>query len=392
MAEQVTVREVMAGLEVVAPLGLAEGWDKVGLQVGDPDAVVSRGLLCIDLTEAVVAEALEAGCGLVVAYHPPIFGPLTGLVEGAGSSWKARALVAAVRAGLAVYSPHTALDAVRGGVNDWLCGGLGEGVSEPIERTVGGRDEYKVVVYVPAAEVEVVRGAMTDAGAGGIGKYSGCSFGVAGEGTFEPGEGARPAVGEVGRFERVAEVRLEMICGGRELPGVLSAARGAHSYEEPAVDVFRLEAEPVVGAEAPGSGRLLRLAEAVTVGVLAERVKARLGVERVKVAGAGGVDGSAEPGGGDPRALAGAAVRTVAVCVGAGGKLFEGVEADAYVTGEMQHHQVLDLAERGKGVVLAGHTQTERPYLPVYRERLCGAVDGVEWRVSEKDRAPLRFC
>ncbi|MEM1211566.1 MAG: Nif3-like dinuclear metal center hexameric protein [Planctomycetota bacterium] len=377
MSDSVTLREVMAGLEAVAPLGLAEGWDKVGLQVGDPEAVVDRALLCIDLTEAVVEEAVELGCGLVVAYHPPIFGPLTGLVEGEGlqgaGGWKTRALLAAVRAGLAVYSPHTALDAVRGGVNDWLCAGLGEGVSEPIERKAVKRDEYKVVVYVPAGEVDAVRGAMTDAGAGGIGKYTGCSFGASGEGTFEPGEGAEPAVGEVGRFERVAEVRLEMICGGRQLAGVLSAARGAHSYEEPAIDVFRLEAEPEVAAEAAGVGRLLTLAEPVTVGGLAERVKGRLGVERVKVAGSG-------------------AVRTVAVCVGAGGKLFEGVEADAYVTGEMQHHQVLDLAERGKAVVLAGHTQTERPYLPVYQDKLRAAMGGVDWRISEKDRAPLRFC
>ncbi|MEM6392496.1 MAG: Nif3-like dinuclear metal center hexameric protein [Planctomycetota bacterium] len=390
MTEQLTVREVMVGLEAVAPLGLAEGWDKVGLQVGDPDSSVSRGLLCIDLTEAVVQEAVDLGCGLVVAYHPPMFAPLSGLVEGEGSQvaggWKTRALLAAVRAGLAVYSPHTALDAVRGGVNDWLCGGLGEGVSEPIEVKGGKRDEYKVVVYVPVGEVDVVRGAMTDAGAGGIGKYSGCSFGVEGEGTFEPGEGAEPAVGEVGRFERVAEVRLEMICGGRALPAVLAAARGAHSYEEPAIDVLKLEAEPVLGKAAAGVGRLLTLDEPVGVGVLAERVKERLGVERVKVAGEGRVG----------------EVQTAAVCVGAGGKLFEGVEADAYVTGEMQHHQVLDLAERGKGVVLAGHTHTERPYLPVYRERLDevmvgaggagGGAGGVEWRISEKDRAPLRFC
>jgi putative NIF3 family GTP cyclohydrolase 1 type 2 len=104
---------------------------------------------------------------------------------------------------------------------------------------------------------------------------------------------------------------------------------------------------------------------------LAERVRRWLGVAGVRLTGGERL------------------VKRVAVCVGAGESLFEGVEADAYVTGEMRHHAVLDLAQRGRAVVLAGHTHTERPYLPVYAERIAGATGGaVEVVVSASDACP----
>ena len=85
-----------------------------------------------------------------------------------------------------------------------------------------------------------------------------------------------------------------------------------------------------------------------------------------------------------------------AVCPGAGGSLFEGVGADLYVTGELRHHDILALSappssdQPGAAILLAGHTNTERPYLPVYRERLTEICGAVEWTVSEADRCPWR--
>ena len=111
------LRDALAALRAVAPERLAEAWDRVGLHIspaaeGDPSsAAVNRVLLCIDLTRAVVEEAGERGCELIVAYHPPIFEPLRRLTH---DTWKGRTLLAAVRRGLAVYSPHTALDAAAG--------------------------------------------------------------------------------------------------------------------------------------------------------------------------------------------------------------------------------------------------------------------------------------
>ncbi len=114
---------VLTTLDALAPLRHAGSWDNVGLLVRPLQAPpVSAVHLTIDLTEAVYAEARAAGAGLIVAYHPPIFGGLKRLTPDTPLT---RTLLRAVTDGVGLYSPHTALDAVVGGVNDWLLEGLG---------------------------------------------------------------------------------------------------------------------------------------------------------------------------------------------------------------------------------------------------------------------------
>lgn len=401
--------DVLKQIEPLAPLMLAESWDPVGLVVGDEAQVVTRALLCIDLSEAVVAEAVDLGCELIVCYHPPIFKGVSRLTEATADE---RRLRRTLEAGLALYAPHTALDAVRGGVCDWLCDGLcgdvADGASDatgsasgipgasstkgnqsvPIAPKSGRRDEYKVVVYVPEAEEPAVREAMTAAGAGGIGAYRGCSFAAAGTGGFEPQAGANPTVGAVGKREAVNEMRLEMLVPGRALAAVLTAIRATHSYEEPAIDVFRLEVEPVPPTEAAGAGRILTLAEPVSLRTLAERVKQHLGLTPSSA--------SLRITGHDEQRI-----QTIAVCPGAGGSLFEaipnGKRPDAFLTGELRHHDILALSAKpspgtpGSAIMLPGHTNTERPYLPVYRDRLVEVCGAVEWMVSAVDENPWRM-
>ncbi len=365
--------DVLATLRAVADEGLAEEWDQVGVHV-EPEQSryqISRILLCIDLTPAVAAEAMEGGFGGIVAYHPPIFSPLERLT---GETWKGRVLLDLVRAGIGVYSPHTALDATEGGVCDWLCDGLaGVGSGRRPIRAKPRAAIYKIVTFVPEGSLDAVRGAMAAAGAGTIGRYDTCSFASGGTGTFRGGEGTNPTIGEPGRVEHVQEVRLEMVCEASVVDAALGALRGAHPYEEAAFDVFR---EEIPQEAATGAGRVVRLAEPVSMGELKRRLCSLLRIERVEVASD------------DLHRI----LQDIAICPGAGGSLFEGLsEVDALVTGEMRHHEVLEHVQSGRCVVLAGHTQTERPYLPVYRERLIAAGDGgggVEWVVSERDRPP----
>ena len=122
---------VLAELERQAPLALAEAWDNVGLLIAPSrqDSIASLGLT-IDLTDAVLAEFRARGVDFVVAYHPPIFEPLKRLSAGDA---KSRIAVAALEAGIAVYSPHTALDSAPGGVNDWLIEGFGDGLKRALQ-------------------------------------------------------------------------------------------------------------------------------------------------------------------------------------------------------------------------------------------------------------------
>ena len=98
----------------------------------------------------------------------------------------------------------------------------------------------KLVVFVPREALDGVRDALFAAGAGRIGDYERCSWYTQGTGTFYAGEGASPSVGEPGREERVAELRLETVFPEERHEDVVAALREAHPYEEPAFDVYPL--------------------------------------------------------------------------------------------------------------------------------------------------------
>ena len=98
----------------------------------------------------------------------------------------------------------------------------------------------KIVVFVPEAHVGIVRDALGKAGAGKIGNYTSCSFSVKGTGRFNPEQGANPHIGEVGKFEEVAEERIEGNCPKEKLDDVIKAIKKVHPYDEVAFDVYPL--------------------------------------------------------------------------------------------------------------------------------------------------------
>lgn len=108
------IREVVSALERFAPLPLQESYDNAGLQVGLTEADISGALLCLDVTEQVVDEALREGCNLIVSHHPLIFRPLRRI---AGENDVQRTVAKAVREGVCIVSMHTNMDNARGGVN-----------------------------------------------------------------------------------------------------------------------------------------------------------------------------------------------------------------------------------------------------------------------------------
>lgn len=366
--------QLIRAIETVAPPHLAESWDNVGLLVGSPDDELSGpALLTIDLTDDVLEEALSLRASALVCYHPPIFQPVRTL---SGATRRGARLLRAIRAGMVIYSPHTALDAATGGVTDWLADALdGSGDRRALapHAALHPSQTHKLVTFVPADALERVRNALASAGAGRIGGYELCSFSVGGRGSFMGGEGTSPAVGRAGRFEEVEEVRLEMVCPERAIPIAIETLRAFHPYEEPAFDVYRLDPRP---DRRVGAGRRIVLDQPATPQELAERVRDYLGLERVRLLEAGQE-----------------AVTHVGVCPGSGAELIDAAianECRLFLTGEMKHHELLSARDRGCAVILAGHTNTERGYLPRFAERLRELLDGADVRVSAKDRAIWR--
>ena len=132
------IHEIVSAFEAVAPLALQESYDNSGLIVGEMGAQVSKALLCLDSTEAVVDEAIAKGCDLIIAHHPIVFG---GLKRFTGGDYVQRAVIKAIRNNIAIYACHTNLDNVlRGGVNERIAQQLGfeaERVLRPIGADLG---------------------------------------------------------------------------------------------------------------------------------------------------------------------------------------------------------------------------------------------------------------
>jgi dinuclear metal center YbgI/SA1388 family protein len=333
-----TVAAVIDFLEQFAPRELAAEWDNVGLLLGDRAAPVERLMTCLTVTPESAAEAGEAGVQLIVTHHPILFRAIKRVTT---ETPEGRTVLSLVRAGVAVYSPHTAFDNTRGGINEALGRRLGLVELTPLRRHDGPR-QCKVVVFVPESDLARVYDALFAAGAGNIGQYSQCSFRLAGTGTFFGSDTANPTVGHKGRREEVSEWRLEVVCPESRVGQVVAAMRKAHSYEEPAYDVYPLR--PTSGTE--GGGRVGRLPQATTLGTLALAAKAALLAGRVQVVG-------------DPART----IERVAVACGAGGEfILDALRcgADVLLTGEARFHDYLAARAEGLSLLLPGHYATER--------------------------------
>src|SRR5690606_20213437 len=117
------IREITTYLESIAPLHLQEDYDNAGLLVGSLDDEVESTLICLDVTPAIVDEAIEKGCGLIIGHHPVIF---RGLKRLTGETFVEKAVIQAIRHGIAIYAIHTNLDNIlQDGVNGMIADRLG---------------------------------------------------------------------------------------------------------------------------------------------------------------------------------------------------------------------------------------------------------------------------
>jgi dinuclear metal center YbgI/SA1388 family protein len=128
---EMQIKELLDALERFAPLPLQDGFDNAGLQIGLTEVEATGALLCLDVTEAVVDEAIRVGCNLIVSHHPLLFRPLKCI---SGHSYIDRCLMKAIKNDIVIYSAHTNLDNARGGVNYKIAEKLGltdVGILEP---------------------------------------------------------------------------------------------------------------------------------------------------------------------------------------------------------------------------------------------------------------------
>ena len=354
-----TVRDILSELEKLAPSRFAFPFDKVGLQIGDPSAAVTKAVISLDRSLAAAEFAAARGAQLLLCHHPLIWDPLKSVTS---ETYAGRVAMTLIRNGISFVAAHTNWDSAQGGINDTLAALLnlqevrafGDGA--PVAK-------LKLVAFVPPGAVDKLVDAASEAGAGVIGLYKRCAFEGPGTGTFLASEGAHPTVGAVGRVERVDETRIEMVLptGCRE--AVAEAVRVTHPYEEPAFEFFQLadvEEQPI--------GRIGELINPVPLKEFVALVEASLSTKCLVW--------------GEPSR----AIKTVAVCGGAADDEWahaEGSGADVLVSGEVKQHIGLEASESGFALVAAGHYATEHPGCVALRNALAGVVSDVEWLVFE---------
>ena len=200
------IKEIVNALEIFAPLPLQDGFDNAGLQIGLTDAEATGALLCLDVTEAVVDEAIALGYNLIVSHHPLIF---KGYKSITGRDYVERCILKAIKNDIVIFSMHTNLDNAPQGVNFKIAEKIGlknVRILEPKENQL-----LKLVTFVPQAQADEVRNTLFEAGCGCIGNYDSCSYNLEGKGTFRAQPGTHPFCGEIGQLHEEHEVRIETV-------------------------------------------------------------------------------------------------------------------------------------------------------------------------------------
>ncbi|MBC2710846.1 MAG: Nif3-like dinuclear metal center hexameric protein [Desulfosarcina sp.] len=347
-----TVAQFTRILDHLAPPRLAESWDNVGLQIGNRDWPVKRVWTALDPLPEVVARACENDVDLLVTHHPLFFKPVKHIDCG---SPLGRIVEMALSRRLAIFSAHTNLDSVHGGVNDVLAGRMG--LSKV--RVLAGpahADMCKLVVFVPRNHMKAILDTLFALDTGRMGNYSCCTFRCEGVGTFLPGADASPAVGKIGTLTEVQENRIEILVSHGDLSTVVDAVKKVHPYESMAYDVYPL----TVRDHQTGLGRVGELSSPLPLDAISAKLKAVLNLSTVKVVG-------------KPDMV----VETVAVCSGSGSSLMTAAiasGAQAYVSGDLGYHTAREAQQAGIGLIDVGHFGSEHLVVDVLAVSIRDAI------------------
>ena len=330
------ISDITRHLEFIAPPSLQESYDNSGLIVGDKSTEVRGVIVSLDCIEDTVLEAIEKGCNLIVAHHPIVF---SGLKRFNNSNYVQRTVQLAIKNDIAIYAIHTNLDNVyHNGVNAKIADRLGLKNTHILAPKTGGL--LKLVTYCPVKESQQILESLFSAGAGHIGDYSECSFSTQGYGTFLPGEGATPYLGEVGKRHMESEAKIEVILRAHQKAQILEALKTAHPYEEVTYELF-----PTLNADQEiGGGMIGELKREMTRDEFLSHLKSSMNLKVIKYTA---FEGN---------------VKNVAICGGSGQFLFQLAKrsgSDAYVSSDFKYHEYFD-AEGEVMICDIGHYESEK--------------------------------
>lgn len=340
------IKEIINFLESIAHPSLQEDYDNAGLITGDAGWECT-GILCtLDATEAVINEAIQKKCNLIVAHHPIVF---RGLKKINGNNYIEKAIITSIKNDIAIYAIHTNIDNVINGVNGRIADLIG--LTNVKVLSAKNNTLKKLFTFVPVNKAAAIRNAIFAVGGGQISNYSECSFNTEGTGTFKGAEGTKPFVGTPGIQHQESEVKIEIIIPAHLESKVISALIEAHPYEEVAYDLIELSN----ANQNVGSGIIGDLPESVDEKQFLAGLKTIFQVPVIR-----------------HTSLSGKAIKKVAVCGGAGSFLITkalAAGADLYVTADVKYHEFFDA--NGQMVIAdIGHYESEQFTISLLQEVL----------------------
>ncbi len=330
------VKDITNCIENIAPLMFQESYDNSGLIVGDKNYKIDRALICLDVTDEIINEAIEKDCHLIIAHHPIIFKAIKKINN---KTRIGKILLKAIKHDIAIYAAHTNLDNIIDGVNSMICQKLDLKNVKILSPKTGLL--RKIVTFCPVDKAEQVRNAMFKAGAGTIGNYDNCSFNSQGLGSFKAGKNTNPYVGEIGKLHYEDEIKIETIFPVNKESEIIDALLKAHPYEEVAYDIYPLENKYYN----IGAGMIGELEFAEDEFSFLKKVKDIVKIACVRHS-----------------KLLNKKVKKIAVCGGSGSFLIKDAiiaNADVFLTADIKYHDFFDANDK---IVIAdiGHYESEQ--------------------------------
>ena len=347
------IKTVIKYLETIAPPIYQEAYDNAGLIVGDAGLEVTGVLCCLDSTEAIIEEAIEKNCNLIVAHHPIVF---KGLKRFNGKNYVERVVIKAIRNNIAIYAIHTNLD-------NMLYQGVNTRIAEQLglvnTRILAPKKNFKkVFAFADEHIVNELRTALFEAGAGELNDQEHISYATLGAGTSD-GQGT-------------ARVKLEVlfpIANQNQVQHVLSKFTATHQihYDITSVENTNLTI---------GSGMIGELSKPMRTKTFLKYLKERMKVTCIK-----------------HTKLVSKTISRVAFCGGAGGFLLRnaiGQQADIFITADYKYHEFFDAD--GKIIIAdIGHYESEQYTIHLLHEVLTEKFSNFASYCTEENTNPISY-
>ena len=331
-----TVKEITNYLNEIFPFAYQESYDNSGLLVGNPDSHVKGLLVTLDVTEAVIDEAISLECNVILAHHPIIF---HGIKRLTGSSFEERTIIKAIQNNIAIIASHTNTDNSSGGTNYYLAKLFDLQNAKPLLPLTDTL--RKLVTFVPLLHEQKVKEALFNAGAGVIGNYDKTSFTVQGTGSFRGNEKTHGFSGTPNKLHFEKEIRIETVFAKHLEHKIILTLLESHPYEEVAYDIYTLNNM----FEKTGAGMIGETKTEISEFDFLKKIKTTLNTGTIR-----------------HTKFLKKPIKKIALCGGSGSFLLKNAiqqKADIYISADFKYHEFFD-ADNKILIADAGHFETEQ--------------------------------